>query len=583
LPSTTEAFTARPETSPRPDRSRRGLRDIPDWATLAITTLVVIAFAVWMVSPRFDISGPSVVDDWSNIDNAPVALDELARLSYDPAEVHEPRRYRPGYTAVWNSLQWHTFGGPDSMTAVNFWEIVRLALLMAALVAIVGFGLRADGRRRHPVMLAIWAAAPGAMLVATPGLAIDLARLGPVEPILVAGMGCGLALTLAATRRLIEHGRRHVLWLAAFAAGYALWLLGVYQKEASICALALLPFLYVVLDRRWRAAGVVTAPLYRSRGFLLVAALLTLPLLHMLYEVTQVTAGGETVYADVPSGIGGWAERLRYSADFQWIFARELGTFVWPGIAAAAPFMLLAWAFGHRRVPWLPLGLLAAGLAVYLFQGLGGVPATRYFIPSLALLITAAVILLADGPRWIQLAGVVLVALFLWDNVDRAHVGVEGWTAGQKDALAAVDEVARLDPARCPVYMARFHVEDADSYPELIALRKDPEPRPCDRRFKGIMVQGRHLLPPVTNEAIYATCAGPGWERLQTTRVLNIYGCRRFEQRPVMNQPPEAILRWNRLVPGQRLTERIESLPDQLLCQAAECRQLLTTLRENAK
>ena len=137
------------------------------------------------------------------------------------------------------------------------------------------------------------------------------------------------------------------------------------------------------------------------------------------------------VRRDVPSGIGGWAERLRYSAEFQWIFARELGTFVWPGVAAAVPFMLLAWAFGHRRVPWLPLGLLAAGLAVYLFQGLGGVPATRYFIPFLALLATAAVILLADGPRWIQLAGVVMVALFLWDNVDRAHVGVEGWTAGQ--------------------------------------------------------------------------------------------------------------------------------------------------------
>ena len=85
-------------------------------------------------------------------------------------------------------------------------------------------------------------------------------------------------------------------------------------------------------------------------------------------------------------------------------------------------------------------------------------------------------ILLADGPRWIQLAGLVLVALFLWDNVDKAHVGVEGWTAGQQDAIAAVDEVARLDPARCPVYMARFHAEDADAYPELIALEARGEP-----------------------------------------------------------------------------------------------------------
>ena len=52
-------------------------------------------------------------------------------------------------------------------------------------------------------------------------------------------------------------------------------------------------------------------------------------------------------------------------------------------------------------------------------------------------------------------------------------------------------------------------------------------------------------------------------------------------KRPVLNQPPEDILRWNRLVPGRRLSERIHSLPDQALCKAAECRQLLTTLREN--
>ena len=193
---------------------------------------------------------------------------------------------------------------------------MRLALLMAALVVIVGFGLRADGRRRHPVMLAIWAAIPGAMLVATPGIAIDLARLGPVEPMLVAGMGCGLALALASTRRLLEPGRPRVLWLAAFVAGYALWLLGVYQKEASICALALFPFLYFVLDRRWRAAGVVAGPLYRSKGFLLAAGLLALPLLHMMYEITQVTADGETVYGtDVPHGIGGWVTRLWDSAE----------------------------------------------------------------------------------------------------------------------------------------------------------------------------------------------------------------------------------------------------------------------------
>jgi hypothetical protein len=550
--------------------------------TLALTSIVLIALAAWVISPRFDVTGPTLVDDWSNIDNATVALDELVRLSYDPSEAHDTRRYRPGYTAVWNSLQWHTLGGPGSMTGPNFWALVRVALLVAALVAMAGFALLSDGRRRHPAVLATWAAIPAALLLATPATAEDLARLGPVEPILLAGMALGLAVALASTRRLLEPGRPRLPWLAAFAGGYCLWLLGVYQKEASICALALFPFLYVVLDRRWRAAGVVRGPLYRSRGVQVAAALLVLPLLHMLYEIRQATEGGVTVYGnDVPSGPGGWVSRLWDSAELQWGFSLQLGTELWMGVAAALPFVLLGWALRDRRVPWLPLGLAAAGLTVYLFQGLGGVAATRYYIPVAALFATAAVALLADGPRWIQVAAVAGAALFVVNNVDRAHDGVGLWASQQQGGVAAVADVARLDPERCQVYMALLHAEDADAFPELVGIEDDVRRRPCDRRFEGIMIQGRTALPPVTNEAIYETCAGKGWEKLRETPVLNFYGCRRFERRPVYNQPPDDVLRWNRLVPGRRLSERIHSLPDETLCEAVECRQLLADLRES--
>jgi hypothetical protein len=373
-----------------------------------------------------------------------------------------------------------------------------------------------------------------------------------------------------------------VLWLSTFAAGYCLWLLGVYQKEASICALGLFPFLYLALDRSWRSAGLVKEPLYRSRWFQLAAALLVLPLLHMLYQIRQVTEGGVTVYGnEVPSGPGGWATRLWDSAEFQWAFSTQLGTMLWMGVAAAVPFLLLAWWARHRRLPWLALGLVVTALAVYLFQGLGGVAATRYYIPVAALAATAAAALLADGQRWIQVAAVAGVALFVANNLDRAHSGVEIWRAHQEGAIAAVADVARLDPARCPVYMALLHAEDADAFPELVALEDDVERRPCDPRFKGMMIQGRTALQPVTNEAIYETCAGRGWEKIRSTPVLNFYGCRRFEQRPVYNQPPADVLRWNRLVPGQRYSERIHSLPDEALCKAAECRQHLADLRES--
>jgi hypothetical protein len=580
LHSTPEAATTPYDTSPRaaqPPRARR----IPDWATLTVTSLVLIVFAVWMISPRFSIPGPSLLDDWSNVDNAKVALDELVRFSYDPSEAHDTRRYRPGYTAVWNSLQWRTLGGPESMTGPNFWAIVRLALFVAALVAMAGVAVRACSSRLHPAALAVWAAIPAAMMVATPGMALDLARLGPVEPILFAGMAAGLALALASTRRLLEAGRARPLWLLAFAGGYFLWLLGVYHKEASICALALFPFLYVFLDRRWRLAEVVTGPLYRSRGFQIAAAFLVLPLFHMLYEIRHATEGGETVYGtDVPSGLGGWATTLWDSAQMQGAYSGQLGTFAWLGVAGALPFLVLAWILGRRRVPWLPLGLIAAGIAVFLFQGLGGVPATRYYIPVAALLATAAVALLTRGPRWIQVAAIAMVMLFLGDNVDKARDGVQTLANEQEAGIAAVADVARLNPARCPVYMALFHAEEADAFPELVALQDDVEPRHCDPRFKGIMIQGRTPSPPVTNEAIYATCAGKGWEKIRTAPVLVIYGCRRFEKRPVYNQPPEDVLLWNRLVPGKRFSERIHSLPDRALCKAMECRQPLDRLRE---
>ena len=523
-----------------------------------------------------------MLDDWSNVDNAQVALDELASFSYDPAEAHDTRRYRPGYTAVWNSLQWRTFGAPGSMTGPNFWAIVRLALLVTALVAAAGVAVRAYAQRLHPAALAVWAAIPAAMILATPGMALDLARLGPVEPILFAGMAAGLALVLASTRRLLEAGRARPLWLMAFAGGYCLWLLGVYHKEASICALALFPFLYVFLDRRWRMAKVITRPLYRSRGFQIAAALLVLPLLHMMYEISQATEGGQTVYGtDVPSGLGGWATSLWDSAELQWAFSGQLGTSVWLGVAGALPFLLLAWILVHRRAPWLTLGLIAAGIAVFLFQGLGGVPATRYYIPVAALLATAAVALLANGPRWIQVAAIAMVMLFLANNIDKARDRVQILAQEQEAGIAGVADVARLDPARCPVYMALFHAEDADAYPELVARQDDVARRPCDPRFKGIMIQGRTPNPPVTNEAIYATCAGRGWEKIRTTPVLVISGCRRFEKRPVYNQPPEDVLLWNRLVPGQRFSERIHSLPDRALCKAMECRQPLDRLRES--
>ena len=376
------------------------------------------------------------------------------------------------------------------MTGPNFWEVVRLALLMAALVVIVAFGLRADGRRRHPVMLAVWAAVPGAMLVATPAFAhrprppgarrADAGRRHGMRARAHAGF---------ATRRLLEGGRS----LAALArrrssAGYALWLLGVYQKEASICALALFPFLYFVLDRRWRAEGVVdraavpVAGLPRRRSAARAAA--------ASHDVRD-HAGHRGRRDRVRHRRAARHQRMGHAAvgqrgDRSGSSRAKLGTFVWLGVAGAVPFLLLAWAFGHRRVPWLPLGLLAAGLAVYLFQGIWAGARRRATSsrswrslppPPSSCSPTGRGGFSSPGWSWWR-------SSCGTTSTGRTSASRNGRTS-RRTRIAAVDEVARLDPARCPVYMARFHAEDADAFPELVAREprgRAQAVRPIDSR-----------------------------------------------------------------------------------------------------
>jgi hypothetical protein len=558
-----------------------------DVLAVGVAAVLVIAFAIWLISPRFSISGPSLVDDWSNLDNAPHALDELVRFSYDPAEVHDTRRYRPSYTAVWNSLQWRTFGAPDDMTGPNFWAVVRVALLVGGLVVLTAGAVSMTSRRRlRPAEFAAWAAVPALLLLATPVLVVDLARQGPSEPLMIGGMAVGAVLAVAGLRRILgrtsEDRAGKGIATAVLVLGFLLWLFGVYQKEASICALALLVPLYLVLDRRWRAHGIIDRPLHSYWAFRIVAIALVLPLVHMLYEISNVTEGGETVYgAEVPSGLSGWVTRLWDSAELQWGEAEVLlGTSLWRYVAIAAPLLLLAWIARYRTVPWLALGVIATAVGLYLFQGLAGVAVPRYYLPVVAILAVGMVLLAVDEPRWLGLIALVGVAVFVAQNLDNRDV-VRAWADYQELKLKSVADIARLDPGRCRVYMANLHPEDADAYPELVARKPRPPDSSCSPRYEGYMVVGElERLEPVTNETIYQVCAGRSWEVLKATRALSFYGCRRFRRGRVGTEEIADVLRWDRLVPGQRLSERIHALPDQKLCDSAECMPLLRELRE---
>jgi hypothetical protein len=438
----------------------------------------------------------------------------------------------------------------------------------------------------RPAELAAWASVPALLVLATPRLAVDLARQGPSEPLMLGGMAVGGVLAIFGLRRLLSRSwsggpaRTKAVALGAVVLGYVLWLFGVYQKEASICAFALLIPLYFVLDRNWRAKGIIDRPLHRHWSFRIIAIALVLPLVHMLYEISAVTEGGETVYgASVPSGLSGWVTRLWDSAELQWSSATEFDLSLWLAVAFAVPWLLLAWILRHRRIPWLAGGLIATAIAVYLFQGLANVVVTRYFIPVAALVAVAAVLLLAEGPRLLRVAAVAGVIVFVAQAGDAKDL-VNAWADYQQARLEGVAAIAKLNPAHCPVYMTFLHPEDADAVPELVGLEPRAAGAGCNPPYSAYMIEGHEAGEPATNEAVNHVCANQGWIEVRATTAFSIYGCRHIASGDVQGQKVEDILRWDRLVPGKRLSERIHSLPDAALCESPECMPQLVQLRE---
>ena len=70
----------------RPDRI--AVRDAVSLQRLALVAVIVVlsAFTAWLISPRFAIDSPSLVDDWSAIAKAPDQVRELIRLENSFAE-----------------------------------------------------------------------------------------------------------------------------------------------------------------------------------------------------------------------------------------------------------------------------------------------------------------------------------------------------------------------------------------------------------------------------------------------------------------------------------------------------------------
>ena len=213
-------------------------------ACLGVVGLVVF----WMVGARFGHSFPSMVDDWSAIARAPRELREVLRFG-NPEEM----RYRPGFIA-WNALQWHALGAPENLLGPKLWGVLRVTALVLG-VTLLALLLVESHLRKLRGLDPRWLLVVGVPLavVTAPSLAVDLARYGPQEPLMVGCMSLGAVMLVRALDGLLRPVAATASTLALAIGGIVSWSFGVLQKETSLCVLLLAPFLWPTLrDQRGR-------------------------------------------------------------------------------------------------------------------------------------------------------------------------------------------------------------------------------------------------------------------------------------------------------------------------------------------
>ena len=484
----------------------------PRWPLVA-AAVAVSAFAVWIVSPRFAIDGPSLVDDWSAISRSPDQLEALARF-----ENPEPERFRPSWIA-WNYVQWHTFDGPTGLVGPNAWNVARILVFVLGMTLMTALMLpRARGLQQSLVHAAL-AALPAFTVLAVPKFARDFAWFGPQEPLLLGSLALGGSLLWLSARTLVDGGpTRRLAFVACVAGGAFFWLVGVYQKESALC---MLPLIAAVLhaDRRrllrWSSLS--------SRRRYALAALgvgAALPLVHVAVEVVRITLRGDLVYEAEVDGGAGIARGLRvlydWSSEAMPQTARDL-------MFATVALVVVA-AFAKRRLDALALGALASGLSTIVFAAQSGVAVSRYYIPMLALFAVAASLSLARLPVLVGAAGV-LVVFFAFMPPTETRAEVRRWSDEEQAHAEIVQVLSQLERSGCTVAAQGLDLETSLALPGLVGLEEPSGTRACG--------SGAYLvLPPYGGEGLELTgvCEPGNLAPVAVGRLLGVVECTRLRE-----------------------------------------------------
>lgn len=459
--------------------------------------LVVLAIAVWVISPRFSITGPSLIDDWDALLSAPAAMHALVHFSYEVQD-----RFFPAWT-LWNWVQWRVPGAPGNMLGPNLLGVARVTLLVAGVTSLSW--ILVPRVREHPATHAFLCSVPALVVVTVPGFGPDLARFGPNEPALVGGMMLGGALLFWGGRDLgAEPPHSRLRAWSCIVVGYLAWSYGVLTKETSVCALILLA-LAIPLGRD------VARRLSRKQiavGAGLVAAAL-IPVLWMLYEVARIVQHHTLPYgAHVKSGAGAISELVTGLRAMQSELHSVAGL-----VSLVVVVVAIAVSAWRRRFDWVQAAILVVALASLAMSVQTGYHESRYYIPSIALLAVGTA--RAIGALPLVYVRALVVAAFVLASVSAisAHSKTRDWAAGDQlgDDLVSV---VRADTHRgCRLTISGVDYERTRSIAALVAYP--------DGHLGCAGVQRSVLLGPTAERTAQEACAPARPTRVGSWNVSN--------------------------------------------------------------
>ena len=286
--------------------------------------------------------------------------------------------------------------------------------------------------------------------------------------------------------------------MAALAvAGTLAWLLGTYQKEASICVLPLLGGV-ALAGRSW-LGGWKQLSSARTWSLGALGAVVAVPLLHVAIETIRIVQRGDLVYEAEASG-GGVVSGVQLLWEWTHEAVPENARF----LAYGAVALTIVVAIVRRRLDPIAVGALASGALTFVYAGQAGVVATRYYIPAVALFAVAFSLSLARLPAPLVAAGG-LAVFFSFMPPPGTRDDVQLWTSEELRNGALVREAAELESSGCVVAAAGLNAEESVALPVVIGMTSTDRARTCPPGETFLVVG-----PGTKGKALMAACRPGG-------------------------------------------------------------------------